>query len=125
MAPPGSGGMRHAKPTHHTIDYVEFSSGNLVDSKTFYAEAFGWSFNDYGPQYAGIVEGEGEAGGLTALNDPLVAPLVILYSENLDESLASVEAAGGEITQSVYDFPGGRRFHFRDPAGHDLAVWGS
>lgn len=117
--------MRHSEPTHHTIDYVEVSSANLAESKAFYAAAFGWSFNEYGPQYAGIVEGDGEAGGLTGFNDPPTPPLVILYSENLEESVAAVEAAGGEITQPVYEFPGGRRFHFRDPAGNHLAVWGT
>lgn len=117
--------MRHAKSAHHTIDYVEISGNDLAESKAFYAAAFGWAFNDYGSQYAGIVEGDGEAGGLTQLNDPPVPPLVILYSEDLDETVAAVEAAGGNITKPVFDFPGGRRFHFRDPAGNDLAVWGT
>jgi len=109
---------------HHAIDYVEIPVTDLDAAKRFYAAAFGWSLADYGPDYAGI-QGDGkEMGGLR--RDDRVAPggpLVILYSEDLDRSAAAVTAAGGTIVTPAYDFPGGRRFHFADPAGNELAVW--
>lgn len=113
-------------PVHHTIDYVEIAAADLAASKAFYAAAFGWTFNDYGPGYAGIrtVDGEGEVGGLSAASTPSRGgPLVLLYSDTLDATAAAVEAAGGAVTAGPYAFPGGRRFHFTDPSGNELGVW--
>ncbi len=109
---------------HHSIDYIEFSVTDMDASKRFYEEAFGWQFNDYGPDYAGIQKPGGEAGGFRL--EPEVAPggpLVILYSNGLDATLDRVRAAGGRITAEPFAFPGGRRFHFLDPSGNELAVW--
>jgi uncharacterized protein len=115
-------------PTHHAIDYIELCVTDLAAAKRFYAAAFGWSFNDYGPSYAGIVtQGrEGEAGGLRLVEDEVArgGPLVILYSDALEASCAAVEAAGGRIVAPIFEFPGGRRFQFLDPSGNELAVWG-
>jgi predicted enzyme related to lactoylglutathione lyase len=111
---------------HHTFDYVELAAPDLAAAKAFYADAFGWSFTDYGPDYTGIQRpgGNGEIGGLTPSRPAGTGlPLVILYSDDLDSTLDSVRAAGGEITEGPFDFPGGRRFHFSDPAGNQLAVW--
>jgi predicted enzyme related to lactoylglutathione lyase len=109
---------------HHAIDYIEISVRDVSQAKRFYAAAFGWSFNDYGPDYAGI-EGLGrEVGGLC--KSPSVragGPLVVLYSRALDATLASIRQAGGEIVKPPFEFPGGRRFHFSDPSGNELAVW--
>ena len=108
--------------TEH-IDYVELPGGDLAATKTFYSTAFGWGFTDYGPSYTGF-EDAGLDGGFQA--DPKEAPtqpLVILYSEDLEATLARVKEAGGQITVPIFSFPGGRRFHFRDPAGNELAVW--
>jgi uncharacterized protein len=105
------------------IDYVELPGGDLAATKAFYTAAFGWGFTDFGPAYAGF-EGAGLDGGLAApeaASAPLV--LVILKSGDLEAALASVEAAGGQITAPIFAFPGGRRFHFRDPAGNELGVW--
>lgn len=127
---------RHASPglasnmtsKHHTIDYVELAAPDLAASKTFYSEVFGWRCNDYGPDYAGIRHpaGDGEVGGLDRTQ---VAgqglPLVIIYSDDLDRTLDAVHTAGGSITHQPYVFPGGRRFHFTDPGGNELAVWAS
>jgi predicted enzyme related to lactoylglutathione lyase len=109
---------------HHAINYIEISVTNMAEAKRFYGTAFQWEFNDYGPDYAGIRKGEGEAGGLR-LEDEVITggPLVILYSNNLEATLAAVSDAGGSITTEPFSFPGGRRFHFRDPAGNELAVW--
>ena len=105
------------------IDYVELPSQDLAGSKAFYASAFGWSFQDFGPSYAGFTDA-GLDGGIAADDAAATTvPLVILKSDDLEGALARVEAAGGTITAPIFDFPGGRRFHFTDPAGNELAVW--
>jgi predicted enzyme related to lactoylglutathione lyase len=110
--------------THHTIDYIEFTVRDLAAAKGFYTSAFGWQFNDYGPEYAGIKGGSGEVGGLHQTSEPrTTGPLVILYSDDLEKSVAAVRAAGGRVIQEPYAFPGGRRFNFTDPSGNELAVW--
>jgi hypothetical protein len=116
--------MSESKHVHHGIDYIELTVDDMDAAKRFYSAAFGWEFNDYGPEYAGIRTADGEAGGLRL--DSAVAPggpLVILYSEDLESTHASVRDAGGRIVQETFEFPGGRRFHFADPGGNVLAVW--
>lgn len=114
---------------HHAIDYVEFTVTDLAQAKRFYNEAFGWRFNDYGPAYAGIRSPRGETapevGGLRAdaAAAPAGGPLVLLYSADLDASVAVVHSAGGKVVNGPYAFPGGRRFHFTDPSGNELGVW--
>ena len=106
------------------IDYVEFPAGDLPATKAFYTRAFGWAFTDYGPDYAAV--NEGLDGGFNAdANDDGAAtkPLVILYAHDLDAMAAKVAACGGVITKPIFPFPGGRRFHFADPSGNELAVW--
>ena len=109
--------------SHHHIDYVEFPSTALEPVKAFYGKAFGWTFADYGPTYA-APQNAGLDGGFQAdANEAPAKPLIILYSDNLDASLVAVTGAGGMVTKTIFDFPGGRRFHFTDPAGNELAVW--
>jgi predicted enzyme related to lactoylglutathione lyase len=111
-------------PTTARIDYVELWAPSAEPMKGFYGKAFGWTFTDYGPGYAAFTDGrDGEAGGINATGEPRFAPLVILYADDLDAARASVTAAGGEILGPDLEFPGGRRFNFRDPAGNVLAVW--
>jgi predicted enzyme related to lactoylglutathione lyase len=108
--------------THHAIDYIELTATDLDAAKAFYTKAFGWSLTDYGPDYAGIQGDGSEQGGLRR-DGELRPPLVILYSDELEASVEAVTAAGGTIVEPIYSFPGGRRFHFADPAGTELAVW--
>ncbi|MEL7370979.1 MAG: VOC family protein [Myxococcota bacterium] len=109
---------------HHAIDYIEISMTDLKEAKRFYGEAFGWRFTDYGPEYVGIQGQEREMGGF-CIGTPAegAGVLVILYSNALEASQSAVEAAGGQITKAIFSFPGGRRFHFKDPSGNELAVW--
>jgi uncharacterized protein len=127
MLRPGSssmGAMNTETHTHHAIDYIEITVTDMDAAKSFYGAAFGWSLVDYGPEYAGI-QGDGkEAGGLRVDSEVRAGgPLVILYSEDLEASVEAVTAAGGTILRPIYSFPGGRRFHFADPAGNELAIW--
>jgi len=111
-----------------SIDYVEISVTDMAAAKAFYGAAFGWEFTSYGDEYAGIrtvaEEGGDEAGGL-ALADEVTrgGPLVLLYSDDLDATVAAVTDAGGQVVNGPYEFPGGRRFHFLDPSGNELGVW--
>lgn len=113
-----------AAHVHHAIDYIEIAVTDVSEAKRFYTAAFGWAFNDYGPGYAGI-QGQGrEVGGLREDADVRAGgPLVVLYSRTLDDTKAKVEGAGGGIVKAPFAFPGGRRFHFSDPSGNELAVW--
>ena len=116
--------MSEGKHAHHAIDYIEFAVTDLAKAKSFYSQAFNWKFNDYGPEYAGIQKPGGEIGGLRL--DKKVSgggPLVILFSNDLEKSVVQVKEAGGKILSGPYEFPGGRRFHFADPSGNELAVW--
>ncbi len=103
------------------LDYIELPSGDLPANKAFYGAAFGWSFQDYGPEYAAF--SEGLDGGFDAQADAVRRPLPVLYAHDLEAMAAKVEAAGGVLTKPIFAFLGGRRFHFRDPAGNELAVW--
>lgn len=103
------------------IAYVELAGGDLPATEAFYGRVFGWSFTAYGPSYAAF--DEGLEGGFQA--DPAEAaasPLVVLWADDLEAMHARVQSGGGEITREIFAFPGGRRFHFRDPAGSELAV---
>lgn len=114
--------------THHAIDYIELGVTDMAAARAFYESAFGWWFTDYGPEYSGIVApgGDGEVGGLSAGRAPgRTGPLVLLYSDDLDATAAAVTAAGGQVVEGPYAFPGGRRFHFTDPSGNELGVWAS
>jgi predicted enzyme related to lactoylglutathione lyase len=106
------------------LDYLEMRGGDLPAVKAFYGRAFGWSFVDYGPEYAAFNEGlDGGFYANTADAVPAPAPLPVLYAKDLEAMLEKVKAAGAIITKPIFEFPGGRRFHFRDPAGNELAVW--
>jgi len=105
------------------IDYVEFPAIDIVKTKKFYSDAFAWKFEDYGSDYTSFTDGR-LAGGFYL--DPHAAtqrPLVVIYAENLEALEAKVKSAGGHIVKPVLSFPGGRRFHFTDPNGNELAVW--
>lgn len=113
---------------HHAIDYVELTVVDIADAKRFYRDAFGWTFTDYGPEYCGInnsrAGGTREVGGMRKADEVRKGgPLVVLYSRDLEASLAAVRTAGGGISVAPFSFPGGRRFHFTDPSGNELAVW--
>jgi len=113
-------------PAHEKLNYVEFPARDLDATKRFFAQAFGWTFEDYGPDYIAFAN-EGLDGGfyradLQARSEAGSA-LLVFYSARIEETLAKVEAAGGTILKPVFEFPGGRRFHFAEPSGNEFAVW--
>ena len=113
-------------PQHEKIDYVEFPAKDIVATKTFFQKAFGWTFTDYGPDYASF-SNEGLNGGiytsgLTA-KTATGSALIVFYSRDLEKTRDKVEAARGRIIKPIFSFPGGRRFHFSDPSGNEFAVW--
>ncbi|MGH1419639.1 MAG: VOC family protein [Hyphomicrobiaceae bacterium] len=109
---------------NNAIDYIEFIVADIERAKAFYQAAFGWTFTDYGPEYASFSDGQLEGGFTTqGTPHPNGGPLVILYAKDLKTCQAAVEKADGKIKREIFDFPGGRRFHFTDPDGYELAVW--
>lgn len=110
------------KLKHEQIQYVEFLSNDLQRIKKFYADSFGWKFTDYGPEYTAF-EGDHVDGGFTPGKPVKGSVLVILFSEKLEHTKRKIQEAGGNITRDIFSFPGGRRFHFADPDGNELAVW--
>lgn len=105
------------------INYIEFKSNDLEITKTFYRTVFGWTFTDYGPTYVAFSD-SGVEGGFEKTEDKIInGVLVVLYHDNLQEIKEKVVAAGGEITNDIFSFPGGKRFQFKDPTGNELAVW--
>lgn len=104
------------------VDYVELCASSNEAAKAFYGKAFGWTFTDYGPDYVGFNDGAKESGGFQC-DGTKFTPLPILYSDDLEATRQQVLAAGGQINGPDYEFPGGRRFHFTDPFGNELAVW--
>jgi predicted enzyme related to lactoylglutathione lyase len=113
-------------PSPEKLDYVEYPSRDIAATKRFFAEAFGWTFEDYGPDYTAF-SGQGLDGGffrssLAARTDSGSA-LLVFRSDDLEGTLARVGAAGGTVVKPIFAFPGGRRFHFTEPGGNELAVW--
>ena len=111
---------------HDKINYVEFPAVKIQETKKFFGEAFGWSFEDFGPDYISFTD-QGINGGfyrseLTSLTKNGAA-LIVLYSSDLESTQSRIEKAGGTIVKPIFTFPGGRRFHFTEPSGNELAVW--
>lgn len=109
-----------------TINYIEWPAADLRAIKAFYSQVFDWQFTDYGEEYTAFKEASLEGGffkSAQASSSANGAALVVLYSPALEESEQKIVAAGGAIIKPIFAFPGGRRFHFTDPCGNELAVW--
>jgi predicted enzyme related to lactoylglutathione lyase len=105
------------------VDYIEFRATDIGEIKRFYSVIFGWEFTDYGPDYTSFTDGR-LAGGFSAAPEVTAGgPLVVLYATNLEDIEARIKESGGRIVRETFEFPGGRRFHFTDPSGNELAVW--
>ena len=105
------------------IDYVEFKAHDLQKIKAFYSRIFGWDFTDYGPTYTAF-SNSGLQGGFELTEAQISqGALVVLYHEDLKHIQQEIENAGGAIVKAIFSFPGGSRFHFKDPSGNELAIW--
>lgn len=113
-------------PAHEKINYVEYPARDLEATKAFFQAAFGWSFEDYGPDYVAF-SGQGLDGGFFRADMASItgqgSALIVFYSDRLEETMAKVTAAGGRIVKPIFPFPGGRRFQFLEPSGNEFAVW--
>jgi len=109
----------------NSINYIELPMVKNAETKKFYHQVFGWEFTDWEPDYISF-SGANIDGGFNGEGDAQVSSsgvLVVIYAKNLNQKLEDVTQAGGEITKPIFEFPGGKRFHFRDPNGNELAVW--
>ena len=108
------------------ISYVEFPTIDLNASRSFFKKVFEWNFTDYGPEYSSFSD-SGIAGGFRSVSALPAASqykiLIVLYSKDLKNTKERILQAGGEITRETFSFPGGYRFHFKEPGGNELAVW--
>lgn len=105
------------------IDYIEFQVVDIDAAKRFYSTVFDWSFTDYGEDYSCFADGRLNGGFARTDTVQPGGPLIVLYALDLPGIQDAVVAAGGTITKEIFEFPGGRRFHFRDPSGYELGVW--
>ena len=115
--------MTEQKPSDRRIDYIEFLTTDIEMSKTFFGQVFGWTFTDYGPEYTSFDDGKLLGGFSTADAVTAAGPLIVIYSNDLETMLESIRSNGGTIAKEIFEFPGGRRFHFVEPGGNELAVW--
>lgn len=103
------------------INYVELPSKNFAAAKDFYKKAFNWALTDFGPTYAASTTGDVDLGLQGDMPEATAAPLVVIEVDDLEDALAAVQKAGATISKPIFAFPGGRRFHFKDPSGNELA----
>jgi predicted enzyme related to lactoylglutathione lyase len=111
---------------HGHVDYIELPAKSIAElkrTKAFYAELFGWSYRDWGDDYADTRDsGLGSGVNADASHRPH-QPLVVVYVDDLEAARQRAITAGARISRDIFSFPGGRRFHFVDPAGNELAAW--
>lgn len=104
------------------FNYLELPVADTRRATAFYAAAFDWAFTEFGPAYAATTTGDTDVGFQADPAERTAAPLPVIQVDDVDTTLAAVESAGGVVTAPIFAFPGGRRFHFRDPDGHELAA---
>lgn len=116
-------GVQPARATGPRPDFLELPTTGLAAAQAFYAAAFGWAMTGFGPTYACTMTGDVDIGLQADPAERTSAPLIAIRVADADAALAAVTAAGGTVTRPIFAFPGGRRFHFRDPSGNELAAY--
>lgn len=104
------------------LNYVELPVQDTGSAGAFFATVFGWNFTAFGPTYAATLDGAANLGLQGDRAEWTAAPLPVIEVDDLEAVEAAVWEAGGTITQPIFAFPGGRRFHFREPNGNELAA---
>jgi uncharacterized protein len=105
------------------LNYIELPCTDLRQTKNFYETVFGWNLADFGPSYAATTTSDVNVGLQADKEEAPAAPLPVIEVQDIEAAFRRVLAGGGRITQPIFAFPGGRRFHFRDPSGNEMAVW--
>lgn len=109
-----------------TINYLELPASDITATKKFFETVFNWSFQDYGHEYTAFKEDHLDGGFYKSDKKSLTengATLIVFYSNDLEATQEKIQSAGGQIVKPIFSFPGGRRFHFTEPSGNELAVW--
>jgi predicted enzyme related to lactoylglutathione lyase len=104
------------------ISFVELPASDLAAAKAFYGAVFGWELTNFGPTYSCTMTGDVDLGLQADMGEAARAPLAVVSVDDLEAAQAATEKAGGVITHPIFAFPGGRRFHFTDPNGNELAA---
>ena len=114
------------KRSEKRIDYIEIPSTNPAETRAFFSALFGWQFEEWGPDYLSFNDGRLD-GGIRRSEEPALAHgvLIVFYSDDLERDVERVVELGATISQEIFSFPGGRRFHFIDPVGNEYAIWSS
>lgn len=111
--------------TEGAIAFIECPAPDiekLEKEKAFYSAVFGWSYTDWGNDYADTKD-SGIGSGINA--DPAHRSrhtMPVIYTKNLEAMRDKIAAANGTVTRDIFSYPGGRRFHALDPAGNEIAV---
>ena len=104
------------------LNYVELPVPETGPAKAFYERVFGWEMSDFGPTYAATTSGDTDIGLQAEPEEATRAPLPVIEVDDLEATLAAVQDAGGAVVRPIFSFPGGRRFHFVDPGGNEMAA---
>ena len=104
------------------INFIELPARDLGAARTFYSTVFGWKLTDFGPSYSCTTNGDVDLGLQGDATEAPSAPLPVVLVDDVEAAVTAVEAAGGRISNPIFSFPGGRRFHFLDPNGLELAI---
>lgn len=113
-------------PQNNTVDYVEIPSRDVQATCAFFTDLFGWSWDDYGPDYQSFDDGHMTGGVYRSEKVATVAAggtLIVFYHTDLEHMHGRARDLGAQITRDIFEFPGGRRFHFLAPGGGEFAIW--
>ncbi len=111
---------------HEKINYLEFPAKDITAAKKFFTAVFDWSFTDYGPDYIAFSNAGIDGGFYQSdlnVSTKTGSVLIVFYSKEIEATQSKIITAGGKITQAIFEFPGGHRFHFTDPNGNEYAAW--
>ena len=104
------------------INFIELPTQDIEKTGRFFEGVFGWQLTEFGPTYSCTMTGDVDLGLQGDAAEAARAPLAVILVDDLEDTKAKVLAAGGQISRKTFSFPGGRRFHFLDPSGNEIAA---